>query len=281
MDNAVQDGVPVRKRAFSTLGCAEFDLPATLALAARHGLDAIEIRAMGGTVDLATYFEAAYGTPARLASVLANSPVRVCALDTSLRLIGATPESREAFLRYVPWAEAAGVPALRVFDGGVSGDAAEIEQALATLAWWQERARHEGWSVDVEIETHDAFADVDALARFLEAAPNCQLLWDSHHTWRKGGCNPVEVWKLVQLHTRHIHVKDSIAKPSDRFPYSYVLPGAGEFPMTKLLQALDESSYDGIISLEWERLWHPDLPPLEDALAYAAQTGWWPAALSV
>jgi hypothetical protein len=51
--------------------------------------------------------------------------------------------------------------------------------------------------------------------------------------------------------------------------------------MTKLLRALDESSFDGIISLEWERLWHPDLPPLEDALVHATQTGWWPAALRV
>ncbi len=33
--------------------------------------------------------------------------------------------------------------------------------------------------------------------------------------------------------------------------------------------------YNGVISLEWERMWHPYLPELDKALHHAAQMRWW------
>lgn len=262
--------------AFSTLGCAELELDEALALAANHGLDAIEIRALGGTIDLSAYFTERFGAPAGLARALDLSPVAVCALNTSLRLVGATPEAKEAFLRYLPWAEAAGIKSLRVFDGGTTGDAGELAEALSTLDWWRETARREGFAADMVVETHDFLVQPEALGRFLEDAPDCALIWDTHHTWRKGGQHPAETWKQVRHNTRHLHVKDSISKPSEKLPYSYALPGAGEFPMTALLSVLAADRYDGVMSLEWERLWHTQLPPLDLALQEARKTDWWP-----
>ncbi|WFU09025.1 sugar phosphate isomerase/epimerase [Rhizobium sp. CB3090] len=262
--------------AFSTLGCAELELDEALALAARHGLDAIEIRALGGMIDLPAYFAARFGTPAGLVHALERSPVAVCALNTSMRLVGATPQAKEEFLRYLPWAEAAGIKALRIFDGGSTGDAGELSEALSTLEWWRETASREGFASDIMVETHDFLVRPDALGRFLEAAPDCALLWDTHHTWRKGGQDPAETWKQLRHNVRHLHVKDSVSKASGKLPYSYTLPGAGEFPMPALLFALAADHYDGVMSLEWERLWHADLPPLDHALREARQENWWP-----
>lgn len=273
---AVDLMVPRMTLAFSTLGCAELGLEEALALAARHGLDAIEIRALGGTIDLSAYFTERFGTPAGLARVLHRSPVAVCAFNTSLRLVGATSEAKEAFLRYLPWAEAAGIPSLRVFDGGTTGDAGEIGEALSTVNWWRETARREGFTADIVVETHDFLVYPEALGRFLEAAPDCALIWDTHHTWRKGGQNPAETWKQLRHNTRHLHVKDSVSKPSGKLPYSYVLPGTGEFPMQALLSMLAADRYAGVMSLEWERLWHPQLPLLDLALEEARRTDWWP-----
>ncbi|WP_246665196.1 sugar phosphate isomerase/epimerase family protein [Rhizobium tropici] len=261
--------------AFSTLGCAELELDEALGLAARHGLDAIEIRALGGMIDLSVYFTDRFGSPAGLAKALKASPVSVCAFNTSLRLVGATPQAKEEFLRYLPWAEAAGVRSLRVFDGGETGDRGEMAEALSTLQWWRESAKREGFRADMIIETHDFLALPDAIPRFLEMAPDCVLLWDTHHTWRKGGQDPVETWRQVRNNTQHLHVKDSISKPGPRLPYSYVLPGEGEFPMAALRAVLAADNYTGVMSLEWERLWHPDLPPLDLAVQSAQHNGWW------
>ena len=261
-------------RAFSTLGCPELSLDGVLGLAAAFGLNAVELRALEGTVDLPAVFAATLGEPAALGARVARGP-SIASFDTSFRLIGNTAQDREALLAYAPWAEAAGVPSLRAFDGGGSGDAGEIAAARATLAWWREmRAKH-GWSVDVAIETHDAFAHPPALARLLEAEPTCRILWDAHHTWRKGGAHPAETWDMVRDHARHIHVKDSVTDAEARLGYRYVLPGSGEFPMAELRRALARDGFAGVISLEWERLWHPELPALADALQSARDAAWW------
>lgn len=262
-------------RAFSTLGCADLTLDEVLALAHRHGLPAVELRALAGSVDLATVFTAVYGTAARLAERLVTAPARIVGLGTSVRLMAERDGDRDALLALAPWAEAAGVPFLRLFDGGETSDAAEIAKARSMLQWWRKVRRDRNWTVDIIVETHDALAHPMALARFLAAVPDAALLWDTHHTWKRGGQDPIETWHMVGPHTRHIHVKDSVSRRGPRPLYCYVLPGRGEFPMAALRAALAASDYRGVVSLEWERLWHPELPPLEDALVEAAACGWW------
>ncbi len=263
-------------RTFSTLGAPELSLEETLALATAHRIPAVELRALGGTIELPAYLAATYGSPETLASKLRDHPVRVVGLGTSLHLIGNTRENREHFLDYVPWAEALEVPRLRVFDGGINADAAEIAQGVETLKWWRALRDEQGWQTDLMIETHNALVTTPALQRLLAAAPTgTGILWDAHHTWKKGGENPVETWTALQPHICHIHVKDSVNRPSTRTPYSFVLPGEGEFPMQPLVEQLCSAGYAGPLSLEWEKLWHPQLPPLEQALQAAHQRHWW------
>lgn len=263
------------KRAFSSLGCGENELQEVMAIGQRHDIPCVELRTLGGMVDLPGYFAARYAVPEKLANLMESTSVRIVSLGTSLRLIGNTAESREAFLRYVPWAEACGASTLRVFDGGASGSADEIESARSTLRWWQERRADSGWKVDIAIETHDAFAIEENLLRFLDGDVQCQVLWDAHHTWRKGGADPVRTWAIVRDNVRHIHVKDSVASAQKPAGYAYVLPGDGEFPMSALLSALRADGYDGLLSLEWERHWHPELPQLDAALSAARERSWW------
>lgn len=262
-------------RAFSSLGCPEFNLDQTLALAAKHRIDAVELRALGGTVELPAYFIQHFGTPEVLAERVQASGVKVAAFDASLRLIGGTPNERQQLVAFGRWAEALGVKWLRVFDGGKTGDAAEREEALQTLAWWQGVRRERDWQVNVMIETHDSLFNAAAILRFLEAAPGTAILWDSHHTWRKGGEEPLETWRAIRSHVVHVHVKDSVGLPSAKHPFTYVLPGTGEFPITPLMAALRADQFAGPVSLEWEKHWHPYLLPLDEALTAADARGWW------
>uniref|UniRef100_UPI003F499E10 sugar phosphate isomerase/epimerase family protein n=1 Tax=Cupriavidus necator TaxID=106590 RepID=UPI003F499E10 len=243
-------------RAFSTLGCGDLKLSEVMTLAQRHAVPCVELRALGGSVDLPAYLASRYGDPAQFSRVVKTMPARIVALGTSLSLVGNSAQCREAFLAYVPWAEACGASTLRVFDGGKQAGAEEISQARSTLLWWQHLRAEKDWRVDIAVETHDAFASEDNLRRLLKCLPEVNLLWDAHHTWRKGGADPLGTWELVRERVRHIHIKDSVADPGVPAGYSYVLPGTGEFPMPDLRQVLCRDRYSGVLSLEWERHWH-------------------------
>jgi sugar phosphate isomerase/epimerase len=181
---------------------------------------------------------------------------------------------REKFLEYLPWAEALGVRRLRVFDGGTTVDTAELAHAAETVRWWRNLRAARGWQADIAIETHDTLVTTALVERFLAAVPRTAILWDTHHTWKKGGEDPVATWRALGRHVDHIHVKDSVSQPSEKHPFTYVLPGTGEFPMARLLKELGPR-FDGIVCLEWEKLWHPYLPPLDEALRVAAEKTWW------
>jgi len=262
------------RRSISTLGCPEYSLEQVFDLAQRHALDAVEIRALSNTIDVPAVLAAAYGTPAKLAERLKSAPTPIVSLDTSLKLADNKQSDRDDFLKFVPWAEACGVPWLRAFDGGKNADAATHQAMADTVAWWRAERKQHGWKADLMIETHDALFTAASIRQFLALAPGTAILWDSQHTWRNGGEDILATWRDIKPHVVHIHVKDSISKPSAKHPFSYVLPGEGEFAMAALRPVL-AAEFTGCVSLEWEKLWHPYLAPLDDALTAAAKRNWW------
>jgi sugar phosphate isomerase/epimerase len=200
--------------------------------------------------------------------------VKILSLDTSLKLAENTPEQRAEFLKFLPWAEALGVPRLRVFDGGHAANEATHRAMAATVGWWRELRTQHRWQADLMVETHDALTTSSSIFGFLQYAPGTGILWDTHHTWKVGREDPATTWREIKAHVVHMHIKDSVSVPSGKHSFSYRLPGEGEFPMAPLLAQL-RTEYSGPLSLEWERLWHPELAPLEEALTAATQRGWW------
>jgi sugar phosphate isomerase/epimerase len=262
-------------RCFSSLGCPELSLDAVVALAVKHDIPLVELRALGGSVDLPAYLQAQFGAPAAMATHLGETPVRIVALNTTLHAVGTTVAERDELVAFAPWADALGAKWLRVFDGGTNADADELRAAAETFRWWRTLRAERGWKADIMVETHDSLLHADAIARFVAAVPAAAILWDAHHTWRKGAEDPVATWRTIRPHVVHVHVKDSVGIPSVRHPFTYVLPGDGEFPIAPLLTALRDDAFAGAVSLEWEKLWHPYLPPLDTALTTAADRHWW------
>ena len=248
-----------------------------LALAEGHGLSAVELRALGGTLDLPEYFSQQFGAPDKIPDAhleLSRRP-RILGLNTSFKLSDTSIARREELLRFVPWAEALNVPRLRVFDGGGKGDDSELERAADTFVWWRELRERHGWRTDLMIETHDSLFTGETIARFLSLAPGASMLWDTHHTWKRGGEMPAATWRVIKANVVHIHVKDSVSRPSARHPFTYVIPGLGEFPSAELFAALRADQFAGPVSLEWEKLWNPEMPSLHEALTAANAKAWW------
>ncbi|MCR4265422.1 sugar phosphate isomerase/epimerase [Nitratireductor sp. ZSWI3] len=253
---------------FSTLGCSELSLHQVADLAGRNGIETVELRALSGTLDLPAALAAEFGAPDGLAAFLTQRKLRVAALNTSVRLFdGADLSAIEPF---VAWAEAAGADHLRVFDGGGRLSRAALDRAADWLEAWQADRRSRGLKVDLMIETHDALADYGQLVAFVERVPAARILWDSHHTWARGA-DMEALWHRIAKSVVHVHVKDS--KPDGDGHRRYVLPGRGDFPMPSLLALLRSSGRRIPLSLEWERHWHPELSPLEEALT--AARAWW------
>lgn len=261
-------------RVISTLGCPQAGLDEALALAEANGLDGIELRALHGSLDLPAVLAAKFGSPAALARHLGSRAGRVVAFDASLRLIGGTAEDRAEFQRLLPWAEALGVRWLRVFDGGSPAEPTAVAQAAEAVGWWRQVRGARGWAADVMVETHDSLLTAEAINRFLAAAPETAILWDAHHTWRQGREDPAATWRAIAPAAVHIHVKDSVDRPGPRHPFTYALPGTGQFPMAPILSEL-RAGFSGALCLEWERYWDPALPDLGEALRSAADRKWW------
>ena len=265
-------------RCFSTLGCPELDLYGVVTLASSRRIESVELRALNGTIDLIAEFTRVFRSPSGLRAWAARQPVRVAMIGTSFRLHGSGAVDREALLAFIDWAEALNVGWLRVFDGCRTADAGEIADAVATLAWWAGERERRGCTVDLATETHDATADPASLHAFLAAAPKCRILWDAHHTWRRGGEMPRDTWAYLKPHVVHVHFKDSATTPGVGEGYTYVPPGDGEFPLGELVDALVADRHAVALCLEWERMWHPALAPIETALDRLDRFPWWNAA---
>ncbi len=246
------------KFGFSTLGAPQYSFTQCNDLAVRYGLDFLEVRSLGDSLDMPAYF-AENPVPA------GSLPIRV--LGSSLFLTTANDADIEAFCDFMRLAGRLGTPYVRVFGGGDFSedlDPEKLRHAASVVRRIREKAAAEAWTAEPILEMHDAFSNAERCLR-LNALLDAPLffLWDSHHTWRIGGESSVDTWQAVSPLICHIHYKDSRATKEG---FDYVLPGEGEFPSQDLFSLLKSQGYAGGVSLEWERKWHPELAPLEEAM---------------
>ena len=142
------------------------------------------------------------------------------------------------------------------------------------MTWWNAAKAEHGWQAEIVLETHDAFSGSrECLGLFDKIGQTLPMIWDTHHTWKLAGETPQESWDNIGKLVRHLHVKDSVSHPSDRHPYTYVHLGEGEFPFKELFAVLASGGYRGVVAIEWEKLWHPYLDPIEEALGRAKANG--------
>jgi sugar phosphate isomerase/epimerase len=262
---------------FSTLGCPELSLPEACALARRFAIDGLELRSLNGRVDLPKLFEE-QGWDATAPGMFREQRLSPAVAGSSFKLTSQSEEERSSFLDYASWADRLTIPCVRVFGGGMWGTPllnSDYQAAAQNLQWWDEQKAARSLQIDLLVETHDAFsASAPCLELVHRAGKPVQFIWDSHHTWRLGGEMPTDTWCKLGAFVRHVHIKDSIDKPSARHPFTYVLPGEGQMPMGEVIAVLREHKFRGHVSLEWEKMWHPYLPPLHKALEAMRRLSW-------
>ncbi len=258
--------------AFSTLGCPDWTFEHAAEQAAANGYAALEVRVLDGQIipsDLA---------PQRrreMQAVLDRTGVEIIALGLSTRFTSPDANARAANLeelrRYIELAEDMGVPMVRTFGGNIE-DGSTLDQAIGWVAENLSAVAPfaEQHNVTVLLETHDAFCRGAEVARALQPvdSPNIAAVWDVHHPFRMGE-SIEDTWHLIGARTHHVHIKDARLRPDGS--WQLVLLGEGEVPCHDVLKLLAHEGYQGAISAEWEKKWHPEIEEPEIALPQHAQ----------
>ena len=192
----------------------------------------------------------------------------MAALDTSLQV---TAEDHARFLADLSVlsevAEQWGAPLIRLFGGklppGPPARDEALKRAADLLVEAAPVARQHG--VRLAVETHDDFSSSHPVAEVLElAGGSAGAVYDSHHPHRMGE-QPAEVLAAFGPKLWHVQVKDARRLPGDD-QWQLVPLGEGEVPVQELVGLLPGAGYDGWVSLEFEKKWHPELAPPEESL---------------
>jgi sugar phosphate isomerase/epimerase len=258
------------KLAFSTLGCPDWDLAEVIAGAHSYGFDGIELRALSGSLDLPGRDEFAAERIVTTREYLKREGIEVCCVDTSCTFHSVDASERAAQVQvalvHADLAAKLGAPLIRVFPDKIQPGAQREQTRDWIAACLHEIAEQMPVDVDVALETHGDFARAEAAVEIVELAihPKVKLIWDVANSVAAGDTIE-QAAKIVQPHLAHIHLRD--AKPvSGSEHWLPVLAGSGRVSFAGALAAIRSLNYDGYVSFEWEKYWHPEIEEPDVAL---------------
>ena len=267
--------------AFSTLACPSWEWKKILDFAEERGFSAIELRGIGGKLDLPALPLFAADRIEQTKQEIRASKLQIACVSSSAQMYVEDPVKRAKELadahRFIDLAATLGAPYVRVFGGKAESDKSPVpsDETKARVAdGLRELGKYAGpLKVTVIIESHDHFTASATLKSVLQSADSehVGLLWDAHHTFATSNEDPEFTVHQLGSWIRHTHLKDSIGSGEDR---KYVLTGRGNVPIQRQIEALRSIRYKGFYCFEWEKMWHPDIEDPEIAIAdYARVVG--------
>jgi sugar phosphate isomerase/epimerase len=262
--HAQEASITTARIAFSTLAFPDADLATAVSLGRSWGYAGVELRLIDGELIDPAMPAAAR---ARVKRTLASARLPAVAVDSSIRLTGEHPAAElRQFLELASDWEA---PLVRVFGGALPGDGpgrrARLEAAARALEETAPAAERLG--VAIGVETHDAFSASSVVAELLALVDSAAVgaVWDSHHPHRMGE-RAADVWANLGPRILLAQVKDARPDLGRDDGWQLVLLGEGEVPVRDMLALLSAGGYQGWVSVEWEKRWHPEIAAPEVAL---------------
>ena len=258
------------KLAFSTLGCPNWQLDQIVETATRLGYDGVELRALGGSLDL-------LGRPEFTADNLPSSRdqfeergLEVCCVDTSCTFHSPNAIERRAqvdlAVRHAELAVELNAKLIRVFPDKIQTGSTRSETRdyiVESLTLAAERLPSE---VNIALETHGDFAQAETSTEIVRLVNHSQvkLIWDVANSFAAGD-SITDAGQTVQSFLSHIHLRDArpVVGSEHWLP---TLAGNGKVSFAKTLAVIERLNYDGYISFEWEKYWHPEIEEPEIAL---------------
>jgi sugar phosphate isomerase/epimerase len=262
------------KLAFSTLACPGWSLEQAVDAARQSGYEGLELRLLDGEI---LRSDLDVDTRRRVRALCSESGLPIICVDTSVRLAQPDPAARAEQIRdglaFLELAAGWNAPLIRVFGGPPADTSAEAARAAAIECLAPLAERGQALGVMVALETHDAFCSSAIVSDVLSQVPGsgAGALWDILHPYRIGETIDETLGRL-RHHLLHVHIKDGRRPADGSANWDLTLLGEGEVPTPAILSALRVIGYDGWLSVEWEKKWHPELAEPEVALPQHAAT---------
>ncbi len=259
------------KLSFSTLGCPKWDLNQVVQHAKNYRFAGVEIRGIKDQLDVSKLPELTKHA-SEIREKLGEADIEIICFSSSIRMAEPDQAKRQGHLeelkRYVELCYKFDTPFIRIFGGQIddlSWDQA-IDEAAATLAKMIEIVN--GVDTKLVIETHDDWMAAEHFKALMENVDSEKVgvLWDVNHPFMFIGEAPEETWEKAGKWIYHTHWKDSKIAIDTVMGFEPCLMGEGDLPHEKIYDVLLKGGYDGYLSLEWEKRWHPELPDPEIAL---------------
>ncbi|WP_186578228.1 sugar phosphate isomerase/epimerase family protein [Aquibacillus kalidii] len=264
------------KLAFTTLGCPNWDLNTIIKNAVKNGYQGVDFRGYLGEFDI--YKLPVFTTKLEETKQLfKDACLEIPCFSSSVSLITKSEQQLKKSLdeleAYGYLCNQFGASYIRVF-GGMIGDMTKqdalriaidnVEQMLVIA---------EKYNVTLLLETHDDFIDSQSIKHLLTKveSPRLQILWDVHHPYRLVGELPEETWNTLGDRIKYTHWKDSYLRDDHPRGYQLCLLGSGDIPLKESYNQLIENGYSGYFTLEWEKIWCPEIEEPEVAFEQFAK----------
>jgi sugar phosphate isomerase/epimerase len=256
------------KISFTTLSCPNWSWEKILDEASKLGFDGIEIRGLQGEMFLPKCEPFFQENIAKTLQNVKEKGLEICCLDTSCtfhdqeKYDAAMEEGRAT----IDLAQQLGTPYIRVFGDKIPDQAQKAETIAMVAKGLQTLGKYaEGKGVYVLIETHGDFSDTtDLLAALKQTTSEAiGVLWDIVNPYKYGeGESMKDSYDKLSSYIKHAHIKDTLGRGDQKI----TLVGEGDVPIKEAVDVLKDSGYNGWLSFEWEKKWHPDIEEPEIAL---------------
>ena len=248
------------KISFSTIACPDYSWVDIYSMAKDLGFDGIEIRGMGD--DFAAYKAMPFteaNRPKTMAKLKAlNIEIPCLSSGCCLKFKEKEAETIVELTEYCKLAQQINAPYIRVLADLEASPNGEVDDAYVAEQLKKLAPIAAQYDVTLLVETNGVYSDTRRLRALLDSVNSHKIaaLWDMHHPYRFAGESPEQTVANLGELIKYVHIKDSVMENGK---VVYKMMGEGDLPIQKMIEALQSIQYTGYVSLEWVKLWMPNL----------------------
>ncbi|WP_291764881.1 sugar phosphate isomerase/epimerase family protein [Caldivirga sp. UBA161] len=252
------------KLAFTSLAYPELTLSEVLERVRRFGFDGLELR----VAEDGQHLKPIYPVPRQELELIKSSGVKLSNLSGYASFAMPNDQERarnEELLRVlILIARELEAPGVRVYGGRVTDDVDKAaERIITSLNRVVKFAEDNG--VAIMMETHDDWVKASNLRKLLRGLDEgVGILLDFANVVAAGE-DLDNVLELVKGRVKHVHVKN-FKLVNGKIRYTIPDDPAGLVPIRKVVDYLRGIGFQGYLSVEWEKKWHPELEPGDEIL---------------